>query len=205
MANYKGVTTLGFAILSAIAREPLSGYDISRFFSRPFGFIWSAKHSQIYPELAKLQAAGLVSHEEIAQGGRPDKKIYRITDTGRGLLTEWVVRPAPPSTPRQELAIKTLAIWLTDPARAESLYRQEIAAAEHDVATLQAARDALDERHGNGVIAVTSPDFGLYADLQYGMALRRQTIDWCRWMLSHFDRASASATASGSPANRAAS
>ncbi len=191
MPNFKGVTTLGFAILSAVAREPMSGYDISRFFSRPFGFIWSAKHSQIYPELAKLQAAGLVCHEEVTQGGRPDKKIYRITEPGRSLLAEWVVRPASSSAPRQELAIKTLAVWLTDPARAESLYRQEIAAAEHDIATLQAAGDALDERHGGGPPDVGSPDFGLYADLQYGVAQRRQTIDWCRWMLTQFDHAAA--------------
>lgn len=196
MANFKGVTTLGFAILSAVAREPLSGYDVSRFFSRPFGFIWSAKHSQIYPELAKLQAAGLVAHQEVTQGGRPDKKIYRITDPGRSLLAEWVLRPGSPSSPRAELAIKTLAVWLTDPARAESLYRQEIAAAEHDIGNLTAAREAIEERHGRNDIPLTSPDFGLYADLQYGLALRRQTIDWCRWMLAQFDRAALANTAS---------
>ncbi|HEY3085299.1 MAG TPA: PadR family transcriptional regulator [Candidatus Dormibacteraeota bacterium] len=52
------VTTLGYAILGLLARQSLSGYDLARRLRRPIGFYWTARHSQIYPELRRLTALG---------------------------------------------------------------------------------------------------------------------------------------------------
>src|SRR3712207_7997506 len=38
------------------------------------GFFWQARHSQIYPELARLEEGGLVTHHVVEQSDRPDKK-----------------------------------------------------------------------------------------------------------------------------------
>ena len=48
-------STLGFALLGLLARGPLSGYDISAQLARGVGPFWHARHSQIYPELARLE------------------------------------------------------------------------------------------------------------------------------------------------------
>jgi DNA-binding PadR family transcriptional regulator len=39
-------------------------------------------HTQIYPELCKLENEGLVAGEELPRGQRGKKLLYRITDAG---------------------------------------------------------------------------------------------------------------------------
>lgn len=68
----------------------MTGYDISKQFSLTIGSFWQAKCSQIYPEIKKLLAEGLVDVEEISQNDRPDKKIYSLTDKGRAEFLEWL-------------------------------------------------------------------------------------------------------------------
>ena len=45
---------LGYAILGLLAVEPLTGYQLAQRMRAPIGYMWTAGHSQIYPELAKL-------------------------------------------------------------------------------------------------------------------------------------------------------
>ena len=52
------MTTLGYAILGLLSREDLSGYDLTQRMAGRVGYFWSARHSQIYPELAKLEDGG---------------------------------------------------------------------------------------------------------------------------------------------------
>ncbi len=59
------VSTLGYAVLGLLAREPASGYDLTRRMQAWIGFFWRAPHSRIYPELARLEAGGLVRHERV--------------------------------------------------------------------------------------------------------------------------------------------
>ena len=69
------MNNIGFALLGLLARDDLSGYDLSRRLKMPLGFFWQASHSQIYPELAKLAARGLVRERTVVQAGRPNKKV----------------------------------------------------------------------------------------------------------------------------------
>ena len=68
--------TLGYAVLGLLSREELSGYDLKRWMERPLGYFWNARHSQIYPELARLEEEGFVTHTLVEQSGKPDKKEY---------------------------------------------------------------------------------------------------------------------------------
>ena len=69
-----GVLTLGDA----------SGYEIRKHFEDgPFAYFHAAGFGSIYPALGGMDAEGLVTCTEMAQDGRPDKKVYSITDTGR--------------------------------------------------------------------------------------------------------------------------
>ncbi|MDQ3842337.1 MAG: PadR family transcriptional regulator [Actinomycetota bacterium] len=49
---------------------------------RRVGNFWSARHSQIYLELARLEEGGYVTHQVVEQKDRPNKKVYQLTDTG---------------------------------------------------------------------------------------------------------------------------
>src|SRR5215213_3766635 len=109
--------TLGYAVLGLLSREELSGYDLKRWMERPLGYFWSARHSQIYPELARLEGEGLVTHTLVEQSGKPDKKVYRITAGGLEALKEWVVEPPVSRSVRDELTLKAYSVWLGSSAR----------------------------------------------------------------------------------------
>ena len=51
--------SLRHALLGVLKDRPLTGYDLVRYFQGTLGFLWSAPQSQIYPELRRMEAAGL--------------------------------------------------------------------------------------------------------------------------------------------------
>jgi DNA-binding PadR family transcriptional regulator len=72
---------------------PRSGYDLKKAFDSTVANIWPANQSQIYRTLARLANAGLIEMHVIEQDGKPNRKVYRITDKGLSELRRWLVRP----------------------------------------------------------------------------------------------------------------
>src|SRR5690349_11626874 len=67
------VMNLRFAILATLSAGPRTGYDLTRRFDSTVGHIWHAPHSQIYPELRRMEQAGLVAADEVPRGPRGTK------------------------------------------------------------------------------------------------------------------------------------
>lgn len=88
------VKTLCLAILS---RGEASGYEIRKELAEGiFSVFCDAGYGSIYPALSKLTEEQLVTLRELEQEKRPDKKIYRITPTGRlALLDALRQKPLP--------------------------------------------------------------------------------------------------------------
>src|ERR1700710_642665 len=107
--------TLGYAVLGLLAERPHTGYDIARRMERPIGYFWTAQHSQIYPELARLEADGLVRHRVVDGPGPRDTKRYRITPAGRAALRAWVDAPVPAQPGRSELLLRVRSLWVVGP------------------------------------------------------------------------------------------
>ena len=79
--------TLGHALLGVLAEGPRTGYALVRHLSQSIGYTWPARHSQVYPELAKLLAEGLIRESGTApRGGR----VYELTDTGLAEVRRWL-------------------------------------------------------------------------------------------------------------------
>lgn len=70
--------TLKYAILGLLNKEPMTGYDIGKEFSKDLGEFWTAKHSQIYPELKKLLNEGLIVYEIQISGEILEKNCIRL-------------------------------------------------------------------------------------------------------------------------------
>lgn len=82
---------LSHAIMTALIEDEMSGYDLARAFDNSMGFFWHASHQQIYRELRKLSEKGLVTRRAEAQKGKPDRKLYALTQSGREALDDWVL------------------------------------------------------------------------------------------------------------------
>ena len=98
--------SLRHALLAILAVEPMTGYDLTKHFSRSAAYVWHAPHSQIYPELRKLETEGLVTAESVARGDRGVKRTYSITDAGLEALVTWVEEDTPPAPERDAFLLK---------------------------------------------------------------------------------------------------
>ena len=76
--------------LGMLTDGPASGYDMKKCFESSFGHFFPAGYGSIYPALATLARNGLVEFEEIPQEGKPDRKVYSITEKGRRALIEGI-------------------------------------------------------------------------------------------------------------------
>jgi DNA-binding PadR family transcriptional regulator len=182
------LSDLGYALLTLLAREPLSGYDLARHMKQPVGFFWQAQHSQIYPELAHLEEQGYVLHEVITQEDRPQKKLYRITEAGRTILKAWIAQPPAPPPERNELLLKTYTIWLADRNQAIEMFRKQLAFHAERLARYEQIQATIEQKSG-GRPAVNEPLFGDYATVRMGVAYEREYVDWCRWMVEQLEQA----------------
>jgi DNA-binding PadR family transcriptional regulator len=176
------MTTLGYAILGLLSREDLSGYDLTQRMAGRVGYFWSARHSQIYPELAKLEDGGYVTHSVVEQRERPDKKVYEITAEGLDALQEWVTRPPVPRPTRDELTLKTYSVWLADEENAVRLFREEELRHEEQLAHYEKLKDWMEGEWRENLTSTSSPEFASYATLRRGISYEREYGEWCRWM-----------------------
>ncbi len=179
------ISLLGYAILSLLVRAPLSGYDIAREMKRPHAFFFGpAQISQIYPELTRLHAAGLVTSTHVEQQGKPDKRVYRIAPAGLQRFQSWLVEPTPILEVRSELLIKAHSLWLADPEAALVCYREHERYHANQLAGYQAHLAELEQRWGAELAMMDSPRFGEYLTLTRGVGYEREQVSWLRWVIA---------------------
>lgn len=176
------MTTLGFAILGLLSREASSGYDLTRRMEERVGYFWGARHSQIYPELARLEAGGFVRHSVVEQRERPDKKVYEITAAGLDALREWVTQPPPWRPVKDELTLKAYSVWLADPGEAARMFREEALRHEEQLARYEGIRARMESEWAEDLARPDSPRFASYATLRRGLVYERGYAEWCRWL-----------------------
>ncbi|MBN2387172.1 MAG: PadR family transcriptional regulator [Anaerolineales bacterium] len=92
--------SLEHAILGFLNYHPYTGYDLKKIFDTSIRHFWSADQSQIYRTLTRLTERGFVEMEKVPQQDRPDRKVYHITEGGRGELLNWLAGPPPMDEPR---------------------------------------------------------------------------------------------------------
>ena len=84
---------LKYALLGALAYQPMSGYDLKQFTDRSIANFWHAELSQIYVTLKVLEKEGLITSAAVAQSARPERRVYTITQTGQQALQSWLNEP----------------------------------------------------------------------------------------------------------------
>jgi DNA-binding PadR family transcriptional regulator len=108
--------SLEAAIMGFLADEPHSGYELkTRCFDQLAEPFWTADQAQIYRTLERLRASRMVACARKRQLGKPDRKVYRLTDVGAAALTTWLTCPTPLTSPRHPFLLKVLfSAQLTD-------------------------------------------------------------------------------------------
>jgi DNA-binding PadR family transcriptional regulator len=170
------INTLGYAILSALSRKPFSGYELGQYLEA----IWPAKHSQIYPTLTKLEKKGLITHEYVEQTGKPNKKIFSITESGKKVLEKWNTESPADPVNRDEFLIKVYSIWLSEEENSIKLIRDRMSSLEETMANLS---KKIAEIEQNKELDTTSKNFGRYILFNRKLRLAKEEESWCQWVL----------------------
>ena len=166
---------LEHALLVALSEQPASGLELAKRFGRSIGSFWQATHQQIYKVLARMEGDEWVTVTPVAQSGRPDKKVYAVSASGREVLSVWLGEPTATSTLRSDLAVKMRgSSFAADPSTVLDVVRANLA--DH-VTQLDHHRQLLNRNY-------PAPDslFGLdldqYLDLRGGVRLEEFWVDW---------------------------
>ena len=88
--------------------------------------VWSAPHSNIYPELRRLEDEGLLAGTTDLRGEKLERRVYTLTELGLAKLLKWAVTEPTPSYLRDPLLVKVGFLDLADPAEAAVMLRNFI-------------------------------------------------------------------------------
>ena len=81
-----------YVILGMLRKGPKSGYEIKAKADVSTRFFWAISYGQIYPELKRLEEAGLIEGEADAASGR-QRRVFSIAPLGEQALHAWLTRP----------------------------------------------------------------------------------------------------------------
>ncbi len=135
--------TLRYALLGVLEARPMTGYELAQFFDESTSWVWSAPHSNIYPQLRKMEEEGLLtSHTEI-RGERLERTVYSISNKGIAELRTWVSSDPGPVNQRDPLFLRSTFFDMVDEDDAEALLEEFITRQSDQVKQWQEHRDAL--------------------------------------------------------------
>jgi len=155
-------------ILGLLRSTPRTGYDVKRVTDFSTRFFWGASYGQIYPELRRLEAAGLVRARDAPRGGLR-RRVYELTREGERVLDAWLVEPSELFEYRDEGLLKLFFGEHVDGGDLETLVRRR---AEWFEAAARLFRDIAEEL---GPIEDPSGDV-----LRYGIELMDWNAAWWR-------------------------
>ena len=154
-----------FPLLALLANGPAHGYELKQAMEQQFGSVLPPLNAgQIYTTLSRLERDGLVNDDPVAQNGRPNKRVYQLTEAGRMELRGWVADATPAARLRDDFFVKLVlarAAGIADPL--ELIDRQR-------GAYLQALRELDDVATGDDEISallVEGAALHLEADLKW--------------------------------------
>jgi DNA-binding PadR family transcriptional regulator len=112
--------------LGYLSLQEATGYEIKKDMEEGlFSHFIEASYGSIYPALSQLAHEGLVTFREEEQAGKPDKKVYAITDAGRAALRRALsVLPARDKYKSEFLFVMLLQDHLPFPQRIAAIEKQ---------------------------------------------------------------------------------
>lgn len=179
------MNTLSYALLGALSTKARTGYQLAQHMRAPIALMWAAPHSQIYPELNRLAAAGLITGTVIPGPGPRDTKRYTVTEAGRQALAVWADSPLDAEVPRSELMLRVRSLWLTSPERAVTFVATQRRQWQDRLVRLGRERAGFAP---DDVMSADHPEFYAFATLRYGIERVAAAVVWADWLLDQLER-----------------
>jgi PadR family transcriptional regulator AphA len=161
--------SLRHSLLGLLAEEPRTGYELTRLFDESLLNVWPVSHSQIYPELAKLAADGLIRQTDSGPRG---KKVYSITPNGLDEVMTWL-RTEPDHSTRNPSFLRVFFLWLMEPEDAIAFLEREELVHEAKLREFEATAEQ--------PVRDTSGGWAFRLALDWGVRYEREMLAWNTW------------------------
>ena len=130
-----------------------------------------------------MEGDAWVSSELVAQDGRPDKKVYVITDRGRDELALWTSKATPVEHLRSEFAVKLRALPFGDTDAIIDDVRARRRAHEAQLAYYVDSADKFYPHPDD----LADHEIGGWLVLRGGMLAEQTGIEWCDEILQRLE------------------
>lgn len=167
--------------MAALLDGEASGYELTKRFDVSVANFWRTTSQQIYTELPKLEAAGLIQGRAVRQQGKPDKRLYHLTAAGAQELARFVAAPAKPTAIKDELLVKVQAADAGDNAKLIETLNERAATAAARAQFYQELLTALLEGRDEDTFIRTSARVGPYLTCKRGQLFEQENHHWCTW------------------------
>src|ERR1700722_4646602 len=191
--------SLRYAVLAALLEGDASGYDLTKVFDASVANFWPAVAKQLYRELEKLEADGLIAGYVVEQDRRPNKRVFSVTEAGRADLGAFTEVPIRPMAMRDDLLVKVQAVDIGDldavraaVAERTDWARAKLARYEHLRERILAGRDEADYLR-------EAERIGPYLTLMRGRLFEEDNIRWGEAALEILAQRSSPLAARSSP------
>jgi DNA-binding PadR family transcriptional regulator len=153
------------SLLGFLHDGPRSGYDLVRQAEEVIGDFWTLTRSQVYRELAAMEAEGLI--EPAGEAGPRSRRAFRLTAPGRHAFREWLETEPGPEQIRYPLLLRIAFGRHLDQQRLT-----ELVALHHDVHVerLAAYRELAEALEGTDRYAA--------ATLAFGIRYEQAVLEW---------------------------
>lgn len=163
-----------------------SGYEIRKLSAEgEYAYFVEASFGSIYPALAKLEDEGLVSSQVEHQDGRPAKKVYSITESGRETFREALFEDLDDDVFRSEFLLFARFTYMLPATLVETRLNERIARLDDEISQIEKMLEKHNEptdlwvlRHGLACLTSARDNLKAHMHELISMALPQpQTIN----------------------------
>ncbi|MFJ8436121.1 PadR family transcriptional regulator [Kitasatospora sp. NPDC094019] len=170
---------LRHAVMAALLEGEASGYDLSKGFDASVANFWMATPQQLYRELDRMEAAGLISARVVEQEKRPNKRLFSLTEAGLAAVRAYTAENASrPTTIRDELLVKVQSVDAGDAGAVRAAVAERLAWSRAKLARYERLRAKLLDGRTEDQHLAEAERVGPYLTLLRGMAFERENIRW---------------------------
>lgn len=186
------------AVMAALLEGEASGYDLAKAFDATVANFWMSTPQQLYRELDRMEAEGLVTARVVEQERRPNKRLFSLTEAGRKAVHAYTVEPlGKPAVIRDELLVKVQCLDAGDMEAVRTAIAERMEWATAKLARYERLRQRLLEGRSEEAYFAEAERIGPYLTLLRGMSFERENLQWGDMALRRLEQRTTALRADG--------
>ncbi|MFS8097324.1 PadR family transcriptional regulator [Lentzea alba] len=184
------------AVMAALLDGAASGYDLAKAFDASVANFWMCTPQQLYRELDRMEADGLISAETVEQERRPNKRLFSLTPAGLEALRSFTGQPHKPTAIRDELMVAVMAADAGNVEAVRASLRERKQWAEAKIERYERLKARMLAGRTEDEYLSEAERVGPYLTLLRGLSFERDNVRWCARCLTVLERRGARLDAS---------